>query len=820
MAFRHVKQLMTCENGRVKSIEFHPTEPLLAVATYTGTVQLINTNDWSVLRVIRIDSTKPTRCVRWMPSNQWVIATGDNLAINAYDYNNGSLVASLPDAHTDFIRTLAVHPSQPLLLSCSDDNTVKSFKLEKGKIVFDKEYKGHEHFVMDIKFNPKDPNTFATASLDESIKFWGLGSTKPRFTLKGHQAGVNCIEFFPGADKPYIASGGDDFLIKIWDYQTKSCIATLPGHRGNVTALRFHPFFPLLMSTSEDEMLLMWNSQTFANETVLNYRKQRGWAIDCKSNTVSVGFDNGLVVLQLGRSSILVTMDSNGKVFWAKNNEIQSANLAQASYSEDSPSVDISAKDVATSEIYPASVQFNTTGRFVAICGENEYAIYSTLAWRSKAFGSGKEFAWGVGDIYAIRENADAVSVNIGFSKKDTINPQFDCDRIFGGYLLGVAGEEAICFYDWNTLDSIQQIDVKATNVWWSPSNSFVAIATSDTLFVLEYNEDASSPDENPNGFQVIFETEVKAKSGCWFNEVFFYNDERTLFFSIGSHKEVLARYEKPLTIVGFVSKLERVFLCDSDYNFFSFSIPLVVLDSIIMLMRGEETLDVASIPIEWKPKVCDLLEEMGHFRESLKLADSDEKQFELALKIPDQEIAIQIARKTGSMHYWKQISTLAMKNGQIELLEESLKSSGDESGLLLLYSCSGSKEKLQQLSDQNIESKNVQFAASFATKNYEKCIDLLISQNKYPEASLMARTYLPAKMDECAKKWKIWLAEKGDKRGAESIAIPSEYPNLFGIVDQDQKVSNSENEEDAEKNDDVDIDALLGDISPEELNE
>ena len=47
-------------------------------------------------------------------------------------------------------------------------------------------------------FNPKDPNTFASASLDRSIKVWGLTSPTPHFTLEGHDKGVNCIDYFAG----------------------------------------------------------------------------------------------------------------------------------------------------------------------------------------------------------------------------------------------------------------------------------------------------------------------------------------------------------------------------------------------------------------------------------------------------------------------------------------------------------------------------------------------------------------------------------------------------------------------------------------------
>jgi hypothetical protein len=39
----------------------------------------------------------------------------------------------------------------------------------------------------------QDPNVFASASLDRSIKVWSLGSTEPNFTLEGHEKGVNCI---------------------------------------------------------------------------------------------------------------------------------------------------------------------------------------------------------------------------------------------------------------------------------------------------------------------------------------------------------------------------------------------------------------------------------------------------------------------------------------------------------------------------------------------------------------------------------------------------------------------------------------------------
>lgn len=37
----------------------------------------------------------------------------------------------------------------------------------------------------------------------------------PNFTLEGHEKGVNCVDYFSGGDRPYLASGADDKLVKV-----------------------------------------------------------------------------------------------------------------------------------------------------------------------------------------------------------------------------------------------------------------------------------------------------------------------------------------------------------------------------------------------------------------------------------------------------------------------------------------------------------------------------------------------------------------------------------------------------------------------------
>jgi coatomer subunit beta' len=95
------------------------------------------------------------------------------------------------------------------ILSSSDDMFIKLWDWESGfecKRVFE----GHTHYVMQVEFNPKDTNTFASASLDRTVKVWGLNAGTPYFSLEGHERGVNCVSYFRGGDRPYLVSGADD----------------------------------------------------------------------------------------------------------------------------------------------------------------------------------------------------------------------------------------------------------------------------------------------------------------------------------------------------------------------------------------------------------------------------------------------------------------------------------------------------------------------------------------------------------------------------------------------------------------------------------
>lgn len=60
------------------------------------------------------------------------------------------------------------------------------------------------------------------------------------------------------------------------------------------------------------------------------------------------------------------------------------------------------------------SLKHNPNGRFVVVCGDGEYIIYTALAWRNRSFGSALEFAWSSDGEYAVRETTTKIKI---FSK-------------------------------------------------------------------------------------------------------------------------------------------------------------------------------------------------------------------------------------------------------------------------------------------------------------------------------------------------------------------------------------------------------------------
>ncbi|XP_058226848.1 coatomer subunit beta'-2 [Rhododendron vialii] len=793
-----IKRKLAQRSERVKSVDLHPSEPWILASLYSGTVGIWNYQSQTMVKSFEVTEL-PVRSAKFIARKQWVVAGADDMFIRVYNYNTMDKVKVF-EAHTDYIRCVAVHPTLPYVLSSSDDMLIKLWDWDKGWVCT-QIFEGHSHYVMQVTFNPKDTNTFASASLDRTIKIWNLGSPDPNFTLDAHLKGVNCVDYFTGGDKPYLITGSDDHTAKVWDYQTKSCVQTLEGHTHNVSAVCFHPELPIIMTGSEDGTIRIWHATTYRLENTLNYGLERVWAIGCMkgSRRVVIGYDEGTIMVKIGREEPVASMDNSGKIIWAKHNEIQTVNIKSVGVDyevTDGERLPLAVKELGTCDLYPQSLKHNPNGRFVVCCGDGEYIIYTALAWRNRSFGSALEFVWSSDGEYAVRESTSKIKLfSKTFQEKKNIRPTFSAERLYGGTLLAMCSNDFICFYDWGECRLIRRIDVNVKNLYWADSGDLVAIASDTSFYILKYNRDVVSAhldsgrpvDEQgvEDAFELLYEINERVRTGLWVGDCFIYsNTSWRLNYCVGGEVTTMFHLDRPMYLLGYLANQSRVYLIDKEFNVMGYTLLLTLIEYKTLVMRGdlERANEILpSIPKEHHNSVARFLESRGMVEDAMEVATDPDYRFDLAIQLGKLEVAQEIATGAQSESKWKQLGELAMSKGMLELAEACLKNAMDLSGLLLLYSSLGDAEGLLELASLATENgkNNVAFLCLFMLGKLEECIQLLIDSNRIPEAALMARSYLPSKVSEIVAIWRKDL-NKVNPKAAESLADPEEYPNLF----------------------------------------
>ncbi|KAH6561149.1 hypothetical protein BASA50_004064 [Batrachochytrium salamandrivorans] len=795
-----IKRKLSNRSDRVKAVDYHPTEPWLLVALYNGSVHIWNYETQALVKTFEV-SDLPVRTAKFIGRKSWLITGCDDMQIRVFNYNTHERVTAF-DAHADFIRMVAVHHTQPYVISASDDYLIKLWDWEKGwrNIMT---FEGHMDLVMQVAFNPKDSNTFASASMDRTVKVWSLGSRVPNYTLEGHKNGVNWVDYYYGGDKPYLVSGSDDKTIKVWDYQNKSCVQTLEGHTNNVTIVCFHPELPIIVSGSEDGTIRIWHANTYRLENTLNYGMERVWAVAYLkgSNDLAFGYDEGTIAIKLGREEPAVSMDTSGKIIWARHSEIQMSNIKASGSEEcrleDGERVLLAVKDLGSCEIYPQTLQHSPNGRFVVVCGDGEYIIYTALAWRNKSFGQALEFVWAMdSNEYAIRKSSSSIRMFKSFKEKSiTINPSYGAEAIFGGALLGVRSSSFLIFYDWETGLPVRRVDAAVRTVLWSESD-LVAIASEESFYVLKFNRSAYQEHIEgggqiaEDGFEAAFDfvTEIaeSVRTGIWVGDCFIYtNAANRLNYVVGGQVSTVSHFDTSMYLLGYIPRDNRIYICDKNLSVMSYSLPLSLIEYQTAVIRND--MDHAAhvlptVPVDQHNRIARFLEGRGLKEEALQVSTDTEHRFELSVQLGHLEIAYEIAKEAAHEQKWKTIGDVALSTWRFELAEECLRRARDFEGLLMIYQASGNASGLANLATMSGEagSNNVAFVCLFLLGQTEQCIDLLVQTGRMPEAALFAKTYAPSQISRVTTLWKASLETQGKHKSAEALADPIRYPNLF----------------------------------------
>lgn len=164
-----------------------------------------------------------------------------------------------------------------------------------------------------------------------------------------------------------------------------------------------------------------------------------------------------------------------------------------------------------------------------------------------------------------------------------------------------------------------------------------------------------------------------------------------------------------------------------------------------------------------------------------------NEHKFDLALQLGNLPIAYELALEMENEQKWLQLSDVATKKGDFNLVQECLTRAQSFGSLLLFASANSDRQLMANIGDQSRKSGqfNIAFLSNFVLGKLDQCLDILIENQRIPEAAFFCRTYLPSQTSRIIDLWREKLKSMNMERSAQALANPSDYENLFpGLVD------------------------------------
>ena len=168
-------------------------------------------------------------------------------------------------------RTVAFHPTEPVLAAGADDGTATLFNLKDGSRLA--VLRGHEKLVKILAFSP-DGTRLATASHDGTVGIWDWRAGKKLRALGPHPDKVDAVSFSP--DGRRVAVGCEDFKLYVWSLPAGKLERDIEGHGERSDATAFANAGRWIASGSLDGTARLWNAATGAPLAVLVHHKQQG----------------------------------------------------------------------------------------------------------------------------------------------------------------------------------------------------------------------------------------------------------------------------------------------------------------------------------------------------------------------------------------------------------------------------------------------------------------------------------------------------------------------------------------------------------------
>ncbi|XP_072908276.1 WD repeat-containing protein 31 [Hemitrygon akajei] len=169
-------------------------------------------------------------------------------------YSTTQTLQQYSPAHTDAVTSLASLSSERCV-SGGNDKIVVIYNWKSGGV--QQKFVGHEHAVTKVTCNFQSNRIFS-ASRDKTALMWDVDcKAGPLQEFTGHALGVSGLAVSPGGLQ--LCTGSRDNSMCTWDVETGICLLKSAISRNLVTHICWIPTESLVIQTSEDKMVRIWD---------------------------------------------------------------------------------------------------------------------------------------------------------------------------------------------------------------------------------------------------------------------------------------------------------------------------------------------------------------------------------------------------------------------------------------------------------------------------------------------------------------------------------------------------------------------------------
>jgi hypothetical protein len=243
----------------IRDVALDPYSQRFASARDDGTIEIWQLDRQGSDLTVELEQTiaahsGPVYAIAISPDGLILVSGSQDNTIKIWALETGDLLHTLTE-HRGPVRAIAITPDGQTLISGAGDATIKIWDLETGEL--QNTLTDHTRLVRGLAIAPSG-KTLASASWDQTLKIWDLTTGELQNTLMGHTNLVVSVAISP--DGSTLVSGSDDDTIKIWDLSTGEELATLTNHRSDVFSLVFSLDGKTLVSASWDQTIQVWRS--------------------------------------------------------------------------------------------------------------------------------------------------------------------------------------------------------------------------------------------------------------------------------------------------------------------------------------------------------------------------------------------------------------------------------------------------------------------------------------------------------------------------------------------------------------------------------